>query len=111
MSSKHAQEPWRVHTLQDRVSIFGTHHVASMSYAYTTEETYFNAQRIVKCVNAMESIEDPAEYRKAAIQIAKEHHQFRQLLNLHKKQSERGYRNGWAEETFKKQNPNQTILI
>jgi hypothetical protein len=59
----------------------------------------------------MESIEDPAEYRKAAIQIAKEHHQFRQLLNLHKKQSERGYRNGWAEETFKKQNPNQTILI
>lgn len=63
--TKHTPTPWRVEYKPAGTCIFSNEPnflLLSMSYTQTDKTTVANASRIVKCVNAMEGIEEPAEF-------------------------------------------------
>jgi hypothetical protein len=58
------ETPWRIHETQDMIAIFDKegNQVATLSFSRLYEQRYFNAKRIVECVNAFEGIANPTEY-------------------------------------------------
>lgn len=67
----HTPTPWRTHETQDMIAIFDKegNQVATLSFSRLYEQRYFNAQRIVECVNACEGIDTPQQF----IEFAKKH--------------------------------------
>jgi hypothetical protein len=67
----HTPEPWRTNQTQDMYSVWGgdDFHVTTMSSLRTERESFDNAKRIVKCVNAMEGIENPEDFMKTVKEL------------------------------------------
>jgi len=124
MNPNHTPEPWTARKKSEKFNaseIIGSdgENILFDDYGPDGQVLDENAIRIVACVNAMDGIEDPAAFIEVVkkleldaypkMKAERDHLQI--LVNLYREQAQRAYRNGWAEETFKKQNPNQTILL
>jgi len=57
-NSKLTQEPWK----QDKNRIWADSGAVCLLYGDKTSEAKANAARIVACVNAMQGIDDPAQF-------------------------------------------------
>ena len=89
MSTKHTTEPWELVLSEDGEEI----HIQSKDGMVAKVDRYFlcnseentheaNAQRIVDCVNTLQDVERPLEWRKIQIERIKEITELRQKFNL-----------------------------
>lgn len=74
---KHTPEPWGVRVTSVGTNIFSekqSTYLMYMSQTRTVKEGNANAYRVVECVNAMEGIENPAEFMATVRKLVEEVH-------------------------------------